>query len=111
MKAKGLLLVAVGAMIAMNASARSVQRGKAKCKRIRQEQRFVAVRPAVAVRRDIRFVDARQMAPRREVRFVEVRPKVPGREVVFVQVRKGDPRMAPMPPKPRHHKGRHHHRR
>jgi len=92
MKAKGLFLLAVSAMLAMNVSARNVQRGKCKNKRIRQEQRFVQLRHAAPVKREIRFVDARSTAP--------------GKEAIVVKVIQSEPRMRHRPPM--HKRARHH---
>lgn len=95
MKAKGLFLLAVSAMLAMNVSARDVQRGRCKNQRIRQEQRFVRMHRAAPFKRDIRFVDARSLAPQREV--------------IIVKVVQSDPRMLRKAPPPR--KRHRHHRR
>ena len=65
MKAKRWLVLAVGAMLVMNVSARGVKRmdNRCKCKPIRMEQRFVRCERCgkmIDVRKDARFKDFRR---------------------------------------------------
>ena len=93
---KQLVLVAVGAMLVLNVSAKEVKKGKCRSQSFRKEQRVIFLRPGQPVPRAVRFAQARRMRGFEAVRF-----EGPRREAF----RPGDSRKGPH----RHH--RHHVRR